>query len=100
MFALAFLYQVFIFNIFMARLAVEPGPAIIEHEVFGERERERDLLASSADWVMKKPTEFAGILDMWGLMQIFWSPPASSDLTSMARRRSLSLMKHSLEMRQ
>ena len=26
MFALAFLYQVFIFNIFMARLAVEPGP--------------------------------------------------------------------------
>ena len=42
MFALAFLYQVFIFNIFMARLAVEPGPAIIEHEVFGERERERE----------------------------------------------------------
>ena len=42
MFALAFLYQVFIFNIFMACLAVEPGPAIIEHEVFGERERERE----------------------------------------------------------
>ena len=52
-------------------------------------------LASSADWVMKKPMELAGILAMCGLMQILGSPP-SSLLTSIASSSSFSLMKHSL----
>ena len=52
-------------------------------------------MASSADWVMKKPMELAGILAMCGLMQILGSPP-SSLLTSIASSSSFSLMKHSL----
>ena len=56
-----------------------------------------DLLASSADCVMKKPTELAGILERCGFMMIFGSPPASSDLTSIASNSSFSLMKQSLK---
>ena len=96
MLALALLDQIFVLHILVTRLAVEPSPASSQNE----RQRggtEDHLLASSADCVMKNPTELAGILDMCGLMQILGSPPASSDLTSIASRSNLSLMKQSSE---
>ena len=66
MLALAFLDEIFIFDVFMTGLTVEPGPKQIQ---FRKRERERkrerasDLFASTADCVMKNPTELAGILE-------------------------------------
>ena len=97
MLALAFLDEIFIFDVFMTGLTVEPGSKQIQfRKGLKGGLGPSDLLASSADWVMKKPTELAGILDMCGLMIILGSPPASSDFTSIASNSSFSLMKQSL----
>lgn len=52
-------------------------------------------LTSSADWAIKNPWVFEEILAPRGLMDILESSP-SSDLSSMASKSSLSLVKHNL----
>lgn len=57
------------------------------------------LFTSSADWAMKNPWVFEDILAPLGLIEILESRP-SSDFSSMARRSSLSFVKHSLSINQ
>ena len=54
------------------------------------------LLTSSADCAMKNPTVLAGILALWGLMEILVSLPLSVGFTSIASSRSFNFTKQSL----
>lgn len=102
-FAFALLDESFVFDVFVAGFTVEPGSKLktknqINDETCIIWRYKRNLLTSSADWAIKNPCVLDEILAPRGLMEIFESSP-SSDLSSMANKSSLSLVKHNLQIR-
>ena len=83
----------------MAGLAVEPGS---ENKCKCQLKVDSllaNLLTSSADWAMKKPTVLGAILKSLGFIQILLSLPSSPSpvpFSSMASSSSFSLTKHTL----